>query len=96
MCKHWGISLSRFHLLIVAVGASATLCLGLASTAASVDPGEDLLRQRLEEARDRSVILVAGEPLCAMEHLRHFYQRRTYQPAWYRGADLLPQAHSLI
>jgi murein L,D-transpeptidase YcbB/YkuD len=96
MCKRWGISLSRLHLLIAEVGASATLCLGLASTVASVDPVEDLLRHRLEEGGDRSVILVAGEPLCAMEHLRHFYQRRTYQPAWYRGAEPLPQAHSLI
>jgi hypothetical protein len=88
--KRLGISLSWFRLLIAEVAAYATLCLGVASAALGpVDPVQDLLRQRLE-ARERSVILAANEPLCAIEHLRRFYQRRTYRPAWCRGAEPLP------
>ena len=91
----WGICLSRFHLLIAAVASYATLCLGVAGALGLVDPVQELLRQRLEEACERSVILVANEPLCALEHLRRFYQRRNYQPAWHRGTEPLPEAYSL-
>lgn len=91
----WGICLSRFHLLIAAVASYATLCLGVAGALGLVDPVQELLRQRLEEARERSVILVTNEPLCALEHLRRFYQRRNYQPAWHRGTEPLPDAYSL-
>jgi len=94
--QRWGIPLSRFGLLIAKVAVYATLCLGVASAVDPIDPVQDLLRQRLEEAPERSVILVANEPVCTIEHLRRFYQRRTYQPAWCLGAEPLPQAHSLI
>ena len=92
--KRLGISLTWFHLLIAEVVAYATLCLGVASALGPVDPVQDLLRQRLE-ARERSVMLAANEPLCAIEHLRRFYQRRAYRSAWCRGAEPLPQAYSL-
>lgn len=93
--KRWGISLSRFGLPIAEVAVYAYLCLGVASALDTVDPVRDLLRHRLDEARERSVMLAANEPLCAIEHLRRFYQRRTYQPAWCWGAEPLSQAYSL-
>jgi L,D-transpeptidase YcbB len=93
--QRWGSFLGRLHHLVAEVAAYGYLCLDIASALDSIDPVQELLRQRLEETRERSVILVADEPLCASGGLRRFYQRQTYQPAWSRGLEPLPQAYSL-